>query len=743
MAYLHTCRAPGGRDHHAVRIRSMATMLSTVLVVLLSVSHAYAAPIPRNHPYLFFSDATIDGLRTRVAGATLGTRWARLQLTADRNLTQATYGYGNTREALGICGTCAFAYAITGNTDYADRAITEAEALFEAPAWHTGYTWNGGADLQTAEASLACALVYDWCYDHLTTAQRAAFRTNVLTKSTNIYLQSVEAYDDWWVNNPVTNWSGVCHGGCGVAALAFYDEDPAFARAADTAIAHGATFLDSVVLADGAGHEGVMYHRYGVRFASYITAAGAHVFDNDRGLPQRLSQKLAGYWYMYMRGPDDRYANFNDMNENTFYGLYGMNTTQWEGGPPAALCALFESYTPDGDSLLLWGADMGGGAFYWGGVSPFYLIWRRDSPRAPYTIPDLSGAVLFRGAGHVIAREPDLWMAYSGGWVSDKSHANADLGSFVLVADGDRLVNDPGYGAAETAAHSTVLINGLGQPENSRGAFTHFGSGATFHYFASDLSSCYGASALTRFVRHGVMVNGTYVVLLDDIATSTALTYEARIQTSGSIALDAQAATITGDSRLLHVLAAAPGDAVVAQGTSDIDFVSIAPPDTRTAETLVTVLYPTGMIAQPPATSWDAGGTLQVGSDEIVFSGGPGAWVLASVNGESADDIDNVAVRTVPSHRNDPGTVQPRPLTRTAVSSMRAVSAPGGVLVTMQAASLQRVTVSSLSGRVVHTEPVRGVTDVLYVGGLTPGTYLVQAQSSRGGHFAASVVVGR
>jgi len=74
-------------------------------------------------------------------------------------------------------------------------------------------------------------------------------------------------------------------------------------------------------------------------------------------LPMDTAERMAGYWDVYMWGPDRTYANFNNMGENTFQGLYGDDHRQWEGGPSGALQALFESRAADrndgdGDPLL-------------------------------------------------------------------------------------------------------------------------------------------------------------------------------------------------------------------------------------------------------------------------------------------------------------------------------------------------------------------------------------------------------
>ncbi len=438
-----------------------------VLLALLLCSASASAQPARQHPYLYFTARDLPALKARLQQEPFATRWQRLLEHAESCLHRSPPSpdrvMGNSRNSLGVAGTCAFAYALTGDARHGARAKAELAALLQAPTWHTGYSWNHGADLSTAELCAAFALVWDWCYDTFTPAERDTVRSAALRLGVTPYLQSVEQYHDWWAANPVTNWRGVCNGGCGLAALALYDESPDARRAADLAWDGLQDFMRKDVLADGGGHEGVMYWTYGVEFSNYFLTAAAHVRGDDGGIFETYTQKLAGYWPIYMQGPDGRFANFNDMNEDTSAGLYSRNPRDNEGGPNAPLCALFESHVPGGDPLLLWAADNGGANFYWEGASPFWFIWRRDCPPAGPE-PTLQDAVLFRGAGHAILSSPALWFDFNGGWTSGASHSNNDLGTFVLVAGGERFVNDPGYGITETGDHSSILVNGAGQP---------------------------------------------------------------------------------------------------------------------------------------------------------------------------------------------------------------------------------------------------------------------------------------
>ncbi|MFO7957053.1 MAG: heparinase II/III family protein [Candidatus Brocadiia bacterium] len=626
-------------------------------LVLLSSVACGASGAASGHPYLFFSRDDVPALRARMQEEPFRTRWAQTLEYADSCLERGTPSPDrvrrNSRNSLGVAGTTAFAYVVTGERRYGERAIEELEALLAAPAWNDPRPGNQGTDLSVAELSVAGALVYDWCYDLMAPEQRRRVSAALVEKGLEPYFTSLTEPHDWWVNNPVTNWTGVCNGGGGLLGLALYRESPRARQAAKAGWERTQKFLRSVILKDGGGHEGVMYWRYGVGFGCYVATAGTRFYGDDEGLFQTFVEKLAGYWDIYMQGPDMKYANFNNMNENTFDGLYGGETRTFQGGPRACMCALFESKVPGGDRLLLWGADNGADKFYWNDTSPFWFLWRREAPPAGPK-PELQDVVLFRGAGHAILSSPRLWMAYNGGWTSNKSHNNRDLGTFVLVAGEERFVNDPGYGASDTADHSTVLINGQGQPRDVRGDYRRFGKARGFAYFASDLSDCYPDTDMRRFVRHVVLVRGRYLVMLDDLGADGEAEFEWRLQsrkTPGET--DApRSVKLEGDEHDLHVIPASPADALIAvnrqqirtrHGSPPFSTVTVRPGSARDETVLVTVLYPTEKGGPVPAVSAEQGGVLRVrspeGEDVIVFARVEEGWTLHSVNGEDASVI--------------------------------------------------------------------------------------------------------
>ncbi|MBE7466529.1 MAG: heparinase II/III family protein [Planctomycetes bacterium] len=613
----------------------------------------------RAHPYLYFNRDDLPALRRRWSTPPFAERRSRLLRNAQADLKRKPVGFDEPRQALGICGTCAFAYVLKGDRRFGARALREAWALLDAPSWHSDRGWNRGADLGTSEAAQACALVYDWCHDLLDPDGRARYRERLLHLSTRVYLRSLREYKDWWIDNPVSNWSGVCHGGNGLAALALYDEAPEAKVAARAAWRGVRRFLKRVILQDGGGHEGVMYRLYGESFSHILAAAAGRFFGGDRGLYAETARKRAGYWITWLKAPDEHYANFNNMGEGTFSGS-GLQT--FERGPMAMICALYERHAAGGDTLLRWGADQGGAPFYYRGADPFWFLWRSERPVVKRK-PKLPEAVLFRGCGHAVLQSPRLWMAFNGGWISNSSHNNRDLGHFVFVADGVRYLHDPGYGAGETGMHSTVLLMKSDQIRGRRAKYLRFGSARGFHYLACDLSAAY-AGVGRRVVRHLVTVGGRYAVLLDDVAIQGPgrCELETRFQAAGALRLKpgAREASVERSGKRLHILNAAPADAVLEADSFDFKkrtftYLRARGDVRRHVETLVHVLWPAQGRERPPKVHFEVEakrGLLNVTpargkADRIVFERRASGWRLVSVNGVSAKRIPDGSQQTV------------------------------------------------------------------------------------------------
>ncbi|MFW5870444.1 MAG: heparinase II/III domain-containing protein, partial [Candidatus Sumerlaeota bacterium] len=263
-------------------------------------------------------------------------------------------------------------------------------------------------------------------------------------------------------------------------------------------------------------------------------------------------------------------------------------------------------------------------------------------------------------AGHAILRSPDLWLVYNGGWTSNRSHHNLDLGTFVLVAGNERMVHDPGYREVETSKHSTVLVNGRGQCLDGQGQFLKFGSTSRFHYFASDLSDAYEEQSLQRFVRHMLMLHGSCLVIFDDLAADSPATFEWLLQTRHEVDLLDDRAVIRGVEWDLHVCNPLPEQQMHThqwyrkKSGEKLTCLSIRPTQKTTEEIrFFTVLYPIRKADNAiPDTTLLNPEMLEIkkphnSDDRITFNKTQSGWMLRSVNGESAENLGNVNQRTL------------------------------------------------------------------------------------------------
>ena len=110
--------------------------------------------------------------------------WEAVRLTADHMLTEPVVVHrkdgrrllGRSREALGRMMHLGFAFRLTGDKRYADRAMAEMKAMAAMP------DWNPSHFLDTAEMTLAIAVGYDWLYEQLSPELRQASREAIEKK---------------------------------------------------------------------------------------------------------------------------------------------------------------------------------------------------------------------------------------------------------------------------------------------------------------------------------------------------------------------------------------------------------------------------------------------------------------------------------------------------------------------------------------------------------------------------------
>ncbi|MFM8495386.1 MAG: PA14 domain-containing protein [Planctomycetia bacterium] len=175
----------------------------------------------------------------------------------------------------------------TNAQKYFDKAKAVIQRVIQWTTWDTGYQFLGAAMV-----SQGISLAYDWMYDEFTAAERKQIADRVYTLAIKPTIDACTARNYWtqWY----ANWSFVCIGGVGSAAIAFAPEH--YRTEAETLIAKGWPVLQSAMQRfageNGGWPEGPGYMGYGtlylIRFMNNLqTAVGTdYALSLEQGFQQ-------------------------------------------------------------------------------------------------------------------------------------------------------------------------------------------------------------------------------------------------------------------------------------------------------------------------------------------------------------------------------------------------------------------------------------------------------------------------
>lgn len=173
----------------------------------------------------------------------------------------------------------AFVYQLTGEAAYAKKAYAFAEVVCKMPVWTIQahefdiiysrvWPWNVAddqvnfnVDIGSASRGQFIGWVYDWTYDALNKEQRDRIKGALLEK---VITPVRGDYDfHWWASSYRCNWTGVCNGGVGMAAMALIKD---YQQLSDV-VAESYNRINRMMNelgVDGGWQEGGSYWKYGM-----------------------------------------------------------------------------------------------------------------------------------------------------------------------------------------------------------------------------------------------------------------------------------------------------------------------------------------------------------------------------------------------------------------------------------------------------------------------------------------------
>ena len=277
------------------------------------------------HPRMLFSSNEFERLKSRVGGDDiLGKLNAHLMRAADvaaaktSRFTSHLYDDGTyvSRDAAVRLISCAYAYRMTGQKKYLDRAVQDLDDVCSFN------TWGQESFLDIAEMAAAVSITYDWLYYSISESLRSkvvqALKVNALDQSRNTN------NDLWWYNSS-GNWNQVCNSGLVCAAVAVYEYYPELAQEViDDAIRTNKASVEGIYGPDGAYPEGPTYWSYGSYFQVLMLTVLEDVFGTDYGISAAAGFLNTGLFKVFARGPKNMQFNYadNTVSATSAYSLY-------------------------------------------------------------------------------------------------------------------------------------------------------------------------------------------------------------------------------------------------------------------------------------------------------------------------------------------------------------------------------------------------------------------------------------
>ena len=278
------------------------------------------------HPRIFLNNAKLADIKNGVATNELMKKWYDETLHAADNMLDYELLVHELPDGIRLLTiskaartriqTLSFAYLMTGDTKYADKAYKELENVCSFK------DWNPRHFLDTAEMSEAVAVGYDWLYHYMNQEQRDKIRKALCRLGLD---QVMEDHNDvagrsrtfkWAQSAVADNWNLVCNGGTLVAALSIADEEP---ELAGNVLGAGMELIKKAILLygpDGAWYEGPGYWEYATSYYTDFVSALDSVFGDTFGYMETPGVAETGYYINAMTSSGGMF-NFHDGGTGT------------------------------------------------------------------------------------------------------------------------------------------------------------------------------------------------------------------------------------------------------------------------------------------------------------------------------------------------------------------------------------------------------------------------------------------
>ena len=541
----------------------------------------------RGHPRILINAEALSRVRrSQETDPTIAVWCASIREKADTILKAAPVKYGlssysgvlpQARRLLSYSQILGLTYRLTGDSRYAERLWREIDTVCDRtkfPDWGRTH-YNDAVEMGTA-----FAIAYDWLFDTWTPERKRTMRDHMRNYTLRYVVEKLHDENMPENGRTLTNIRLVYAGGAAVTALAIADEADSQALACQ--VIAEALKADEAGVAmfspDGGWYEGARYWGYAVRYHIYRLSSLQASTGTTYGLIDAPGFRHTGSFPVQMAGP---VGNFN------FHDDYP---------------------DPKLDSELSWlGREFDVNC---GSKRFAELAARRAAPEVVdilYYRPEFKTGqaefpteAIFRAAGTAVFRTDwDAAAFFLGVHVGPNvgAHAQLDMGTFILDADGQRWVSDVGGGSYDwkgylnspefhlsnepanmrpgrfdyyccrAEGHNTILVGGerLDFDQNLRSAspILKYEAKPGRSILIADLTGAYRPRATS--VKRGFLFLGPdrIVLVRDELEAGAPTDFASSVHTVAEVALaaDRRSAVLSQGGQRLWVGLISPGSA--------------------------------------------------------------------------------------------------------------------------------------------------------------------------------------
>ena len=345
----------------------------------------------------------------------------------------------------------AYSYRTTGNPEYLKKAEDLALAMCALRSWNPYHF------LDVAEMCFAATIAYDWLWPALQPGTRQLLSESIREKAlipSETGGEGNPVYNLRWMDM-TSNWSQICHGTLGIAALAVYEDDPELCeRIIERSTAKMHIPMEAEYRPDGAYSQGIGYWGYG-------TALNVMFLDAmEKCCGQESVAELESIPGFMQTG---RY--FSQLLTNTQQSFSFCDNSTGDNLPEHCI---FWFYAKTGDATLLYPQKpmlerwVGTEDFVkgpYGRHDPLMVVWGAgtgDAPTADFAKAEQPEDLFYivRGLNPICTMRSgwsadDIWLGFKAGNPSCP-HGHMDVGEFMLEWGGVRWAEDlgsDGYGS--------------------------------------------------------------------------------------------------------------------------------------------------------------------------------------------------------------------------------------------------------------------------------------------------------